>query len=102
MGFIIVYITHKDLKNAKQLCSQLLNKRLIACANYIPIESAYWWDNKIENDKEVVSIVKTIPDKWDLLKKTVKRLHPYKTPCIMKFDVEANKDYEDWIRKQTE
>ncbi len=29
------------------------------------------------------------------------KIHSYKIPCITKFDVEANKIYEEWIRKET-
>ena len=94
MSFIIVYITHKNLKEAKKICDYLLKKRLIACVNYFPIRSAYWWNKKIENSKEYVSLVKTTKDTWPALKKIVERIHPYKTPCIMKLSVEANKEYE--------
>jgi periplasmic divalent cation tolerance protein len=45
-----------------------------------------------------VGIVKTTRDKWEQLKQRVESLHPYDTPCIMKFDVEANEKYEAWIR----
>ena len=58
MSFIVVYITHANLKNAKKISDELLKKRLIACANYFPIQSSYWWKGKIENSDEIVSIVK--------------------------------------------
>lgn len=100
MGFIIIYITHPDLKTAKKIAGELMKKRLVACANFFPIQNSYWWKGKIENGKEVVSIVKTKKSNWGKVKKEVIRLHPYETPCIMKFEVSANEDYESWIKEE--
>src|SRR3989344_7857482 len=101
MSFIAVYITHANLKNAKNICDELLKKRLIACANYFPIKSSYRWKGKIENSDEIVSIVKTRKENWDKVKNEVEKIHPYEIPCIMKFIVEANEDYERWINGET-
>ena len=101
MKFIIIYITHKNLKEAKKVVNYLLDKKLIACANYFPIESSYRWKGKIENAKETLSIVKTRKENWKKVRDEVKRIHPYETPCIMKIEVEANQDYADWINKET-
>ena len=101
MGFIIIYITHPNLKTAKKIVDCLMKKHLIACANFFPIQNSYWWNGKIENSKEVVSIVKTRKKNWGKVKKEVVKIHPYKIPCIMKFEVRANDDYESWINKET-
>ncbi|VVB59110.1 Divalent-cation tolerance protein CutA [uncultured archaeon] len=101
MGFIIVYITHKNLEEAKKIAGHLLGKRLIACANFFPIESAYRWKGKIESVHEVVSIVKTKSENWEKVKEEVARIHPYDVPCIMKIGVEANDKYEKWIEDET-
>lgn len=89
----------------------MLRDKLIACANYFPIESAYWWlatslandggNGKIVHSKEIVSIVKTRKENWTKVKKAVEAMHPYETPCIMKLEVESNKAYADWIKKET-
>jgi periplasmic divalent cation tolerance protein len=101
MEFIIIYITHPDLKTAKKIVSALMKKRLVACGNFFPIQSTYFWKGKIENSKEIVSIVKTKKKNWEKVKTEVIKLHPYETPCIMKLDVKANDDYESWINKET-
>lgn len=101
MKFIIIYITHKNLKEARKIVSCLLHKKLIACANFFPIESSYWWKGKIVSAKETVSIVKTRKENWKKVKDEVKKIHPYETPCIMKIGVEANQNYTDWINKET-
>lgn len=96
-NMIIIYTTNPNLKEAKKIGKHLLEKGLIKCANYFPIESEYWWKGKIENSKEIVSILKTKKENWKKVKDEVKKIHPYETPCIIKIEVEANKEYEDWI-----
>ncbi len=97
MSFIIIYITHASKENAQQIADHLIEKKMVACANIFPIQSAYWWKGKVENDNEWVSIVKTIPSMWDNLQKEIEHIHPYEVPCIMKIEAEANKAYEEWI-----
>lgn len=101
MGFIAVYITFKDLVEAKEVISKLMNLKVIACANFFPIESAFWWKGKIENSSEFVALVKTRSDLWERVVLEVKKYHSYETPCIIKFDVSANTEYEDWVCSET-
>ncbi|MDD5093034.1 MAG: divalent-cation tolerance protein CutA [Dehalococcoidia bacterium] len=101
MKFIIIYITHKNREEASKITAHLLEKRLIACANIFPIQSSYRWQGKIENEDEVVSIVKTRRENWESVKSEVKRIHPYEVPCIIKIEVEANEDYAAWIGAET-
>jgi periplasmic divalent cation tolerance protein len=102
MGFIVVYITHRNRREARKVVNYLLERRLIACGNIFPIESSYWWNGEIEESGEVVSLVKTKQENWEGLKSEVERIHPYEVPCIMRVPAQANKAYEDWIRSQTQ
>lgn len=97
MSFIFVYTTNPDEKHAKAIASHLLKKKLIVCANIFPIKSFYWWRGKIAERKEYVSIVKAKRSNWSKIKSEIKNIHHYKIPCIIKFDVEANKEFERWV-----
>ena len=98
---IFIYITCKDKKEAKNIGLTLLKKRLVACCNVFPIESFYHWQNKIISDKEVVLIVKTLEKNFKKIEKTVKQLHNYKIPCILKIPIGgANKDFLNWLEKE--
>ena len=83
------------------MAEQLLNLKMIACVNYLPIEAAYWWQGEINSGEEFVTILKTRTENWAKLKAKIEQLHPYETPCIIKFNVEANQAYEDWIEAET-
>ena len=99
MSIISVYITYPDQQTAQSLVDQLLNEKLIACGNIFPIKSMYNWQDTIESENEYVSLVKTSANLWDKLVLHVEAKHPYEVPCIVKYEVEANKKYEDWVTK---
>jgi periplasmic divalent cation tolerance protein len=100
MGFVFIYITNPNKKEAERISSHLVNERLIACANIFPISSIYWWKGKIEKAKEYVLVAKTREENFEKVKKEVERLHPYKIPCITKIAVEANEKFEQWIKEE--
>ncbi len=100
MSFIFVYITNPSRREARRIALHLLKKRLIACANIFPVGSHYLWKGKIERAREFVLIAKTTSKNFEKVKKEVKRIHKYTIPCITKIDVEANEEYEDWLRKE--
>jgi len=102
MSFIFLYITNENEIEAKKIAKHLLEKRLVACANIFPINSMYWWNGKIEDTKEIVLIVKTAKENYSKVKAEVKKIHPYKIPCIIKIDVEANEEFEGWLRGELE
>ena len=102
MSFIVVYTTHADQKNASEIVDSLVAKKLIACGNCFPINSAYWWNGAVAKEGEWVALLKTVKENWSTLKETIAAMHPYEVPCIMKFEVEANDGYEKWIRESTE
>jgi len=98
---ISVYITCKDEKQAVKISEHLLKKRLIACSNMFPIRSMYWWKENITNDKEIVMLAKAPDKNYEKIKNEVKKLHSYDIPCILKFDIEANKEYIEWVKEVT-
>lgn len=100
MPFLAIYITNPDEATAKQVSQHLLDKKLIACANIHPVSSMYWWEGTPEHTTEYVALVKTTVAQWEAVQQVVKAIHPYKVPCIMKMQVEANPEYEQWIKDQ--
>ncbi len=93
----LIYITCKDEKEAKKIANALLEKKLIACANFFPIKSMYWWEGKIQDDSEFLLLAKSSDKNFDKIKKEVKAIHSYDVPCILKLDTEGNKEYMDWV-----
>ena len=97
---VLIYVTCKDKKEAEKISMGLLKKRLIACANIIPIKSMYWWNKKIVNERENIIIAKTNKKNFKKAAIEIKKLHSYKIPCILKINAIANKEYEIWDDKE--
>lgn len=95
---IFVYITFPSRASAKKISQALLKKRLAACVNIFPIESAYWWKGKIKGSKEFVAIFKTEKRLFAMLGMETRKLHPYAVPFIGMVDVsKVNRGYEKWL-----
>lgn len=101
MKFILIYTTNPDLKTARRIADNLLKSKLIACANFFPVKSAYRWKGKIEHGREIVAILKTSKGLWKRVKREVVKVHPYETPCILKIETEANEEFAAWITGET-
>ena len=99
MKIILVYTTNPDEKTAKNIGDILLKEKLIACYNLFPIKSGYFWQGKKKESNEFVGIFKTTKENWSKLKRRIKEIHPYEIPCILKFEMEANKEYYQWVKK---
>ena len=48
---ILIFTTLNKKEAAEKIGKELLRKRIIACYNLLPVESAYWWKGKIEEEK---------------------------------------------------
>jgi len=95
---IIIYITCKDKEEAVKISKILLENKLIACTNFFPIQSMYWWQSKIQDDNEFAVIAKTKDENYEKIKCMVKEVHSYETPCILSWNVDnVNKEYDDWM-----
>jgi periplasmic divalent cation tolerance protein len=96
----IIYITCPNIEEAKNIAKELLEKKLIACANMLPIESLYVWEDKLTEDKEIVLLLKTKQEKANIVEEEIKKIHSYDIPCILKLDAEANPEYNKWVEEQ--
>ncbi len=95
----IVYLTCKDIDEAKKISKHLIKKKLGACSNIFPINSIYPWENEIKEDNEVVVLLKTNND-YEKVEAGIKKIHSYDIPAIYSWVVDKiNKDYFDWINK---
>ena len=94
---ILVYVTCRDRAEAERIADNLLKKRLVACANFFPIESMYWWNGKITGDNEHVLLCKTLEEKYDSVRSEVKKTHSYEIPCVLKISAEADQEYLKWV-----
>jgi periplasmic divalent cation tolerance protein len=103
MGFVFVYITTKNKEEARKIGRELVERKLAACVNIIDnINSIYFWEGKIQDETEAVLIIKTKESLAEELIKKVKSMHSYDCPCVISLPIiGGNKEYLDWINKNT-
>ena len=96
---IIVFLTAASVDEANRLADMLVDKRLAACVQIMPeMESVYRWQGKVERQREVLLIAKTLSSKFAELEREVVKLHSYETPEIVAFPLTAGSaPYLEWL-----
>lgn len=96
-----VYTTFETDKQAKELTSRLLKKKLIACPNmYAGVTSFYEWKGEMRETSEVVVVYKTVQSRLFSLKEYIQNYHPYETPCIATLGIQdVNESFLDWVNE---
>ena len=75
----LLFISCKNIKEADKISIHLLKLKLIVCAKKISINSNYLWENKIESDSEILLIMDSIEENFEMIDKEVKKIHSYQT-----------------------
>jgi len=98
-----VYMTAGSIEEAKKIGHILVEKNLAACVNLIEnMISIYKWEEKLEEDKEVVMISKTRKTLMPKLIETVHSHHSYDCPCILELPIQGgNPEFLSWIETET-
>jgi len=94
---IIVICTCKK-EDVKKIVDALLIKKLIACVNICNIESFFWWEGKVEKEKEVLLIMKSFAERWNAIQEEIKKVHSYEVPEIISLSIKnCFPDYLKWM-----
>lgn len=103
MGQSLIYITAASRDEALILARHLVEERLVACANILDgATSLYWWEGKVQEDREAVLIAKTRSAQADAVVARVKALHSYSCPCVIALPIiGGNPEFLAWIDGQT-
>ena len=86
---------------ARDLAKQLVDERLIACANIVPgVTSVYRWEGKVCEDSESLLVMKTTAEQLAELTDRIRSLHSYEVPEVIALPLapgEGNPDYLRWL-----
>ncbi|MDJ0835665.1 MAG: divalent-cation tolerance protein CutA [Acidobacteriota bacterium] len=98
-----VTTTVPDRALADRLTRCLLEARLAASVQVIgPMDSTYWWRDRIEQAREWLCLIKTRRAVLAPLTAMIRELHPYEVPEIYAVPIEAGTpEYQAWIDRYT-
>ncbi len=99
---LIVFSTAPQA-HAGALARRLVEERLAACVQRIQgVRSTYFWDGAVQDDEEVLMVIKTRAGRFEALRDALSAWHPYDVPEIVAVDVVAGADpYLRWLDRQT-
>ena len=100
-SYIQIQWTSSSIEEARKISYRLLEKKLVACVNILPhVESLYFWQGKIERDREVEVLFKTDHAHFEEIKSYIEKSTSYDIPAILAFPIlDGNADYLSWIHR---
>ena len=96
---LIVFTTFANEADAARVARALVEERLVACANLVPgARSIYRWKQGVQDEREVVVLMKTRKQDWTALLSRLHELHPYETPeCVAVRIAAGAPRYLEWL-----
>ena len=95
----IALTTVGSLEEGRRLARLLVERRLAACVNLVPlVNSVYRWQGAVEEAAEVLLVMKTTAGILPALEAAVRELHPYEVAEFLVLAVESgSQPYVDWL-----
>jgi periplasmic divalent cation tolerance protein len=80
----LIWCPFPDADSAAKVAGQLLDERLVACANILPaMRSLFVWEGKRHEAAEVGALFKTDASVLDRATARLAELHPYDAPAVL-------------------
>jgi periplasmic divalent cation tolerance protein len=95
--------TCPDAQTAERIARTLVEERVAACVNRVEgVTSTYRWQGRIQNDAEVMLLIKTTRERFPRLRERLLELSPYEMPELVALDItDGSPAYLDWIARET-
>jgi periplasmic divalent cation tolerance protein len=94
----LVLVTCGEVGEARRIARRLVEARLAAGVQILPIESIYTWQGDVIEDSEWLLVVKTRADRFAAIESEVIEMHSYHVPPIVMIEMaESNLSYLEWI-----
>ena len=96
---IVVLTTCPDDGVGARIARDLVEAGLAACVSRMgPVHSTYRWQGAIQDEPEVLLVIKTVSARYSELEMRLKSLHPYEVPEIIALPVaRGSADYLAWL-----
>ncbi|MEH0664815.1 divalent-cation tolerance protein CutA [Vibrio scophthalmi] len=102
MEFCIALTTTNSQALTERIIDALLEERLAACIQTMPIESHYVWQEQVCRDNETLLVIKTTQSNYVEVEQKVVELHDYDTPQVVQVPiVDGFNPYLSWLEANT-
>ena len=99
---VVVTTTVDSAEVAESLAMGVVEARLGACVQIVPVRSVYRWEGEVRVDAEWQCVVKTSAVRADELVAHIKANHSYDVPEVVVTPVVGgNDDYLAWVSEET-
>lgn len=100
--YSVILTTTGSQQEANQISELLVQGKLAACVQSLPITSTYTWEGQLTQDSEWLLLIKTRSEKYKEIEALILTHHSYDVPEIIQVPVEAgNTGYLNWINDNT-
>ncbi len=98
-AFRIVLSTAGSEEEGVRIARSLIERKLCACVNLAPgVRSFYRWEGAVQDDAEVLLIMKTTQDKLGALSEHLVEIHSYDVPEVLALAVDkGSASYLEWL-----
>lgn len=98
-AFRVVLSTAGSEEEGARIAKSLIERRLCACVNLAPgVRSFYRWEGAVQDDAEVLLIMKTTRDKLQALTDHLTEIHSYDVPEVLAIAVDkGSPTYLEWL-----
>lgn len=100
---VVLLCTVPNEEIGRSIAHAVVKERLAACVNVVPgLTSIYRWEGAVQEDREVLLVLKTRPERVERLTQSLIELHPYDVPEVLTFpSTGGHEAYLSWIRGET-
>ena len=100
---VVVLATAPKEEEAARIARSLVEEKLAACVNIVAgVRSVYSWEGKVQDDAELLMIVKTSTARSEQVVARILELHSYDTPeAIVLPLVGGSAGYLKWVTEVT-
>ena len=97
--FYFAMTTTGSEADAARVAKELVERRLVACANVISgLRSFYRWKGELCDESEWLITMKTTAEQIAAIKQTLPEIHPYDEPELIFLPIEDGSDgYLQWV-----
>ncbi|HUD05696.1 MAG TPA: divalent-cation tolerance protein CutA [Candidatus Saccharimonadales bacterium] len=78
-NYVELVLTCGSYQQAQDIADALLQKHLVACVEFFPIKSKFWWQKGIETADEIKLVMQSRDEYFAEAERIVKKLHGYDT-----------------------